>query len=159
MAVKDLDKKLNALAQPASAKAVADAKKRRENKDWLAKSFDIALAVLTALKAKRWNQKQLAEELGVSTQQVSKIVKGKENFTLQTIAKLEQVLRVKLIQTSFEKNVQVVSYPTYTDAGFKEAKTQMSRVYTGKTQRVSPQGKLRNKSEWTRRPANTLKVA
>lgn len=105
MAVKDLDKKLNALAEPASAKAVSEAKWRRENKDWLAKSFDIAIGVLTAMKAKGWNQKKLAEEMEVSEQQVSKIVKGKENFTLQTIVKLEQVLNVKLVQTVFESDV------------------------------------------------------
>src|SRR5690554_5914 len=105
MAVKDLDKKLNALAEHASAKAVNDAKWRRENKDWLAKSFDIAIGVLAAMKAKGWNQKKLAEEMDVSEQHVSKIVKGKENFTLQTITKLERVLNVRLVQTFLSENV------------------------------------------------------
>ena len=159
MAVKDLDKRLKALAKPASAKAVSDAKWRRENKDWLAKSFDIALNVLSAMKAKGWNQKKLAEEMGVSTQQVSKIVKGKENFTLQTIVKLERVLGVRLVQTSLEKNVLVVSYPLKGVSDFDKQKIPISKVYKGKTQSLSPQGRLRNESEWTPRKGNALKVA
>ncbi len=100
MAVKDLDKKLNELAKPASKKALEASKWRMENRNWLRKSFEISLNVLEAIKNKGWNQKQLAEAMGVSQQQVSKIVKGKENLTLQTIAALEVILETELIQTS-----------------------------------------------------------
>ncbi len=37
--------------------------------------------------------------MGVSQQQVSKILKGQKNFTLQTIATLESILETRLIET------------------------------------------------------------
>lgn len=159
MAVKDLDKKLNTLAEPASAKAVSDAKWRRENKDWLAKSFDIALGVLSAMKAKDWNQKRLAEEMGVSTQQVSKIVKGKENFTLQTIAKLEQVLNERLMQTAFSSDIQIASYPVVKEVSTPVSKALMTVVCTGETQILGPKGELKNESQWTDKKGIALKAA
>ena len=44
--------------------------------------------------------------IGVSPQYVNKIVKGKENLTLDTISKLEQALGIKLIFS--EKNIQII---------------------------------------------------
>lgn len=99
MAVKDVNEKLKALAIPASKQALDEAQWRRDNRDWLRKSFEISVHILAAIKARGWNQKQLAEAMGVSQQQVSKIVQGKENLTLQTIATLEKILERKLIET------------------------------------------------------------
>lgn len=159
MAVKDLDKKLNALAEPASAKAVNDAKWRRENKDWLAKSFDIAIGVLAAMKAKGWNQKKLAEEMDVSEQQVSKIVKGKENFTLQTITKLERVLDVKLVQTFLTENVQIAPF-SIKDKPFQVVSSRdKTSVPNVNTQRLNPAGEPTNSAEWTPKFDNVLRVA
>tara|TARA_R110002020_G_scaffold105483_2_gene246069 strand:- start:2587 stop:3030 length:444 start_codon:yes stop_codon:yes gene_type:complete len=70
---------------------------RRANRDWLRKSSDIAFRILDALEEKGWKKNRLAEELGVSAQQVSKYVKGEENFKLETLCKLERVLGVELI--------------------------------------------------------------
>ena len=42
-------------------------------------------------------QKELAERLGCSQQYISLILKGKENLTLETIAKLETVLDFELL--------------------------------------------------------------
>lgn len=106
MAVNDLNKKLDALAKPASTEALDAARWRDENRSWLQKSFEISLQVLVAIEAKGWSQKKLAEEMGVSPQQVSKIVKGKENFTLQTIDTLERILETKLIETALPVHAQ-----------------------------------------------------
>lgn len=159
MAVKDLDKKLNALAEPASAKAVNDAKWRRENKDWLAKSFDIALGVLTAMKAKGWNQKKLAEEMDVSEQQVSKIVKGKENFTLQSISKLEGVLGVRLMQTSLLENVQVANFSAIQKPFSVVSNKGYTTIQSKTTQSLNSTGELTGSSEWTIKIGDALKVA
>ena len=70
---------------------------RKANKDWLRKSSDIAFRILDALDEKGWRKNRLAQELGVSAQQVSKYVKGEENFKLETLCKLEAVLGVDLI--------------------------------------------------------------
>jgi ribosome-binding protein aMBF1 (putative translation factor) len=70
---------------------------RKANRDWLRKSVDIALRILDALDDLGWNKARLAKEMGVSPQQVSKYVKGEENFKLETICKLEKVLGIELI--------------------------------------------------------------
>jgi transcriptional regulator with XRE-family HTH domain len=73
---------------------------RKENKGWLDVSFSIALKILKFLKENNISQKELAERLGCSPQYVSKIVKGKENLTLETIWKIEKELGEKLIFVS-----------------------------------------------------------
>ena len=45
--------------------------------------------MLTLLEQKGWSQLRLAQEMGVSATQVSKIVKGQVNFTLESISRLE----------------------------------------------------------------------
>ncbi|WP_295118587.1 helix-turn-helix transcriptional regulator [uncultured Chitinophaga sp.] len=64
---------------------------------WRRNSGKIALHVLQTLRDKNMSQTELATRMGVSRQQVSKIVKGQENFTLETIYKLETALNIKLI--------------------------------------------------------------
>jgi len=80
-------------------KAIAE---RRANRAWLKKSQAIALKILQTLKAKGSKQKELAEAVGVSAQQVNKWVKGNENFTLETLTKLEAALGISLIEVSQE---------------------------------------------------------
>ena len=43
------------------------------------------------------SQKELAESLEVSLQQINKILKGRENLNLQTISKIEKCLDMDLI--------------------------------------------------------------
>jgi ribosome-binding protein aMBF1 (putative translation factor) len=92
--------KLNTLAAGESSNWLEKAEWSQANEAWLNKSADIALKVLRALREKGMTQKDLAEKLNVSPQQVSKMVKGKENLTLETISKLEYVLGVALISTN-----------------------------------------------------------
>ncbi len=91
--------KLNKLASN-NSKWIEEAKKRRENRVWQKHSQKIAIKILKAIREKGIRQKQLAEMIGVSPQQINKIVKGNENLTLVTIAKLESALNIELI---FEK--------------------------------------------------------
>tara|TARA_R110002096_G_scaffold176557_2_gene352879 strand:- start:1807 stop:2289 length:483 start_codon:yes stop_codon:yes gene_type:complete len=69
---------------------------RKENKAWLKKSTRVALRVLDALEEKGWSQSDLARELGVTRQQVSKLVKGQSDFKLSTVSQLEKVLNIQL---------------------------------------------------------------
>lgn len=88
---------------------IKDARYRCENQVWLRKSQRIAIRILQTLDKKNMQQKELAEMMGVSPQQVSKIVKGKQNLTLETISKLELVLGLKLFEVpdpQFEMNVE-----------------------------------------------------
>ncbi len=70
---------------------------RKLHRSWQKNSAIIALNVLTILEEKRWSKSRLAEEMAVSAAQISKIVKGQVNFTLESIAKLELALNQKLI--------------------------------------------------------------
>ncbi|MCK9311397.1 MAG: helix-turn-helix transcriptional regulator [Bacteroidales bacterium] len=80
-----------------------DADFRFQNKEWLKRSQCVALNILRTLRAKDLSQKDLAERLGVSPQLVNKWVKGKENFTFETVAKLEEALNIELMSvTGFE---------------------------------------------------------
>lgn len=67
------------------------------NKSSILASKKIALKVLLKLEELGWTQKLLAEKMNVSPQQVSKIVKGSENLTLETLVKLESILQIELL--------------------------------------------------------------
>lgn len=68
------------------------------NRPWLNYSGKIASRIHAAISSQEgMTQKKLAELMDVSPQQISKIMKGHENLTLQTIAKLSEVLKVDLI--------------------------------------------------------------
>lgn len=70
---------------------------KKENRAWIRKSVNVALKVLDALDEEKLSKCELAEKLGVSRQKVSKILKGQENLTLETITKIEEVLGIKLV--------------------------------------------------------------
>ena len=75
-----------------------NAKFRIENKKWLSYSSNIALRVLASLEeSEEMTQKSLAEKVGVSPQYINKVLKGQENLSLQTIAKLSEALNMELI--------------------------------------------------------------
>lgn len=77
---------------------IKDAEWRQENNDWLQRSQLIALYVLKTLDSEKSSQKELAEKMSVSPQYISKILKGSENLSLETITKLESALGIKLIE-------------------------------------------------------------
>ena len=82
----------------AQSKYLQNAKFRIENKKWLSYSSNIALRVLAALEeSEQMTQKTLAEKVGVSPQYINKVLKGQENLSLQTIAKLSEALNMELI--------------------------------------------------------------
>jgi transcriptional regulator with XRE-family HTH domain len=70
---------------------------RNANKDWLRKSAKIAIKVTRILREKKISQVQLAGLMAVTPQQINKILKGRENLTLETLSKLETALGVELI--------------------------------------------------------------
>lgn len=84
---------------------------RKTNKKWLDQSAKVALNVLEALSEKGWSQKRLAEEMKVSSQQINKIVKGKQNLTFETVAKIEVALNISLVQITDYRRESVVKKP------------------------------------------------
>jgi ribosome-binding protein aMBF1 (putative translation factor) len=69
---------------------------RADHSAWLQKSQAVALQILSSLREQGLSQKELAARLKVSPQQINKLVKGQENLTLETIAKLSEALQVDL---------------------------------------------------------------
>jgi len=93
----DLKERIDRVAGGRPSTWMAEALWFEENKRWLDRSAEIALCVLTALQEKHMAQKDLAAVMGVSSQYVSKILKGTENLTLETISKLEHALGVNIL--------------------------------------------------------------
>lgn len=85
-----------------NSKWIKDADNRIVNKKWLRYSSNIARRILASIRDKQdrgidMNQKKLASNVGVTPQYISKVVKGKENLSLETIAKLSEALGIELI--------------------------------------------------------------
>ena len=65
---------------------------RIANKSWLRYSQKIAMQMLDKMEQMKITQKQLAERMNCSQQYISKILKGKENLSLETLTKIENAL-------------------------------------------------------------------
>lgn len=99
--MKQIDEKLKILSEHETKTDWREkADWRRNNRQWMRYSQFIAIIVLKRLDELGCTQKQLAEKLGCSAQYVSKIAKGSENLTLETISKLEQVLDLDILKSS-----------------------------------------------------------
>jgi antitoxin component HigA of HigAB toxin-antitoxin module len=70
---------------------------RRENKVWLRHSQHIAVKMLSFMKRENLTQHAMAERMNCTQQYVSKILRGTENLTLETLSKLEEVMQTQLI--------------------------------------------------------------
>jgi transcriptional regulator with XRE-family HTH domain len=93
----EIEKKLEKLISKEKGSWLEDAQYRVDNRKWLKRSQYVALAILTALDKQGLSQKALADRMGISAQQVNKWLKGHENFTFETIAKLEEALNIELM--------------------------------------------------------------
>lgn len=71
---------------------------RQKNKTWLRYSQHIAMLMLDKMDTLGMNQKQLAEKMNCSQQYISKVLKGRENLSLETIAKIENVLEISIMK-------------------------------------------------------------
>ena len=63
------------------------------NKSWLRHSQNIAMLMLD-----RMSQKQLAEKMNCSPQYISKVLRGRENLSLETLTKIENALEISIIK-------------------------------------------------------------
>lgn len=95
-----MDKVLEKLKQYQSespSKWSEEAAFRRDNKSWLRRSQKIAVKILSKMRECGISQTDLAHKMGCSQQYVSKILKGQENLSLETISKLEDSLGLSLL--------------------------------------------------------------
>lgn len=91
---------------------------RNLNKYWLKKSAKIAIKLNRVLRKEGLSQKELSERIGVSPQQINKLLKGRENLTLETISKIEIALNIELVSilnedefvfSKTEKSVEILN--------------------------------------------------
>lgn len=94
----NLQEKLNRLISNRPSEWKEEAAGRIAARRWKRNSYAVALCVMRILQDRKMNQSALANLMGVSQQQISKIISGEENLTLETIDKLEQALGVELIK-------------------------------------------------------------
>ena len=68
----------------------------KKNWGWLKMSSNVAFAVLEVLDHTNMSQVELANKMDVSRQQISRILRGQENLTIEIISKLQTALGIKL---------------------------------------------------------------
>ncbi|MDF1573165.1 MAG: helix-turn-helix transcriptional regulator [Bacteroidales bacterium] len=118
--------KIKQIASKEASNWQTDATKRQLNKEWTDKSFKIAVRILREIRAQKnvngMTQKKLADEMNVSPQYINKVLKGKENLTLETISKIEKVLDIRIIEVSSHLHSITL------DKGYNKLKPQISRA-------------------------------
>ena len=95
-----ISEKLKEYASPTPSNWREQAEFRRENKMWLRYSQMIAMKMLDRMDNLGMTQKGLASKMGCSQQYVSKILKGRENLSLETLCKIESALSMQLVDES-----------------------------------------------------------
>lgn len=88
---------LNAHASETPSRWREEAEWRRANASWLRHSQQIAVKVLLQMQELHLTQKELAERMHCTQQYVSKILKGRENLSLDTITRLEAALQIHIL--------------------------------------------------------------
>ena len=68
-----------------------------QNKSWLRHSQRIAVKMLEKMDELSMTQKQLANMMGGSQQYVSKVLKGQENLSLETMSKIANCLKLSIL--------------------------------------------------------------
>lgn len=115
---------------------------RNKNRDWLALSARFALLLRYILRSENMTQTELANRMGVSCARVTKLLSGKENIGLQTIAKVEKAfgrslvtfgdsMRTDELHTTGQIYTQFFSFPVFCgkSEGFVENKKNL-RTYS-----------------------------
>lgn len=116
---------------------------RKVNKGWLKKSGRVALRILETLDEKGWSQAELARQLEVSPQQVTKYLKGQSDFKFSTIDKLEKVLGIQLQAILWAdevvvKNEEEAQEEVVTEHNYSAVTSSVMQVtYKGETQKGS----------------------
>ena len=75
---------------------------REENKSWLRHSQHIAMMMLDKMEELGVTQRVLAERMGCSQQYVSRILKGHENLSIETMCKIEEALDLAILPQVLE---------------------------------------------------------
>ena len=93
------------VSSDASQNTLETNRERVRNRVMLRESQQIALKVQLKLDNIGWSQRDLANAMNVSPQQITKIVSGKENLTIEAQIKLQTILDIPILASYYEKKV------------------------------------------------------
>ncbi|MBQ7269158.1 MAG: helix-turn-helix transcriptional regulator [Bacteroidales bacterium] len=87
-------------ASPEPSRWKEEVEWRRANRGWLRYSQYVAIRMLSKMDELHMTQSALAEKMGCSQQYISKVLKGKENLSLETLWKIESALEIDLVKSA-----------------------------------------------------------
>ena len=87
--------------EPSKWREEEEKRRRAKENGWLQYSRRIAIKIAMAMKQQNISRQELADRMGCSPQYVSRLLKGEEYFSLETICKLENALNVAILQYEF----------------------------------------------------------
>ena len=99
--------KFLALVSKEDLETMARNKKRVQTREMLHESQQIAIKVLMKLDELSWSRKDLAKAMNVTPLAVSKILSGKENLTIETQIKLQNILNIPILASYYENKTQI----------------------------------------------------
>jgi len=91
------ENKLKKLASKEKSNWAKKAQWRIDNESWLATSNIVALHLLSYKRHNNITTNELSKRLNISVEKLKLILKGNENLTLKTIAKIEKEINFKLL--------------------------------------------------------------
>ena len=71
--------------------------------EWMYYSQAIAATMSNRMEELGMTQRALAEKMNCTQQYVSKVLKGRENLSLETLCKIENALGIKILQAGINK--------------------------------------------------------
>lgn len=74
-----------------------------KSEDWVCHSQAIAVIMSNRMGELGMTQRVLAEKMNCTQQYVSKVLKGRENLSLETLCKIENALGIKILQAGINK--------------------------------------------------------
>ena len=96
---------IHTMAEEKIDNALGEVKNIMENKreDWVCHSQAIAATMSDRMEELGMTQRALAEKMNCTQQYVSKVLKGRENLSLETLCKIENALGIKILQAGINK--------------------------------------------------------
>ena len=96
---------MHTMAEEKIDNALGEVKNIMENKreDWVCHSQAIAATMSDRMEELGMTQRVLAEKMNCTQQYVSKVLKGRENLSLETLCKIENALGIKILQVRINK--------------------------------------------------------
>lgn len=74
---------------------------RMANRAWLRYSQRISMMMLDRMEELGLTQTSLATKMGCSQQYISRVLKGTENLSIETISKIESALEMEILEPAF----------------------------------------------------------